>query len=598
MQEQDGPSFKRKPTRGLLGSGKSSVSLEEMLPARSSVFVFRVDPLWRMMGIDSDSARASSLTHFRGSVADEAFIQDSMDMERQTCCLQRLVVHPETRLRVLWVLFGSCLLCYDMIALPLQLASIWEAEQSMQVSCLAFWVADVLLSFFTGFYKDGVVVMALGPSARAYMKGWFASDASIVALDIVALSVSSVDDSSQDALAFQMARLIRIMRFLRLMRFRRVVEIATRAFDSVESEAGLLVMRVCGLVTGILVLNHFIACAWYAIGVSGAAGPTWLAERDVSTTAHAYVCSFHWALTQFTPATQNIAPTTLQERLYACFVVLIALVVYSTFLGRMTSAMTQLLNLNTKHYQEEAMVRKFLGANKVSASLAQRVWQVRRQQQRAAALMQRVTMKEISTVFNMPGDLYKMLCHEMYQKSFLTMPLLQSTFLASDILTREFCSALEERTAAPVQELFFEGQVARSAMIFTAGTMKYSSRYNNESIDIRPLTWVSEPVLWGCWQRRGALMSTSITRWLDLEGSTFRSVFGQYADGCERHIMAKYAETFERFVDQAIVLDVYSPEQEEVISQMVERSVGTSARFNGSRRSSNPLVRLTRIAMQ
>lgn len=54
-----------------------------------------------------------------------------------------------------------------------------------------------------------------------------------------------------------------------------------------------------------------------------------------------------------------------QERLLAIIVVLIALVTFSTFLGRMTSAMSQLISLHAERNQHEVKLRQFVCDNKI-----------------------------------------------------------------------------------------------------------------------------------------------------------------------------------------------------------------------------------------
>lgn len=39
-------------------------------------------------------------------------------------CWSRAVIHPESRLRLNWVLLGAMLMCYDMVVMPLQLSTL------------------------------------------------------------------------------------------------------------------------------------------------------------------------------------------------------------------------------------------------------------------------------------------------------------------------------------------------------------------------------------------------------------------------------------------------------------------------------------------
>lgn len=101
----------------------------------------------------------------------------------------------------------------------------------------------------------------------------------------------------------------------------------------------------------------------YAIGryESDEELPSWISRCETTSAVAVYTCAFHWSLTQFTPATQNLSPVSYLERFFACFVVLVALVTFSTFLGKMTSGMSQLLSLHADRQQQETMLRQFMG---------------------------------------------------------------------------------------------------------------------------------------------------------------------------------------------------------------------------------------------
>ncbi|CAK9058292.1 unnamed protein product [Durusdinium trenchii] len=69
----------------------------------------------------------------------------------------------------------------------------------------------------------------------------------------------------------------------------------------------------------------------------------------------AYVASLHWSLTQFTPSTNNVAPTNSLERLFAIFVILLAMGCFSSFVGSITATVNALRSIQatkTKQHSE------------------------------------------------------------------------------------------------------------------------------------------------------------------------------------------------------------------------------------------------------
>lgn len=155
------------------------------------------------------------------------------------------------------------------------------------------------------------------------MRGWFLSDLGLVIVDIFAIVV--VPSRPEESACWQhnsmvsllrSARFFRLLSLLRVLRFRRIVEIITRGLDSVGSQMGFVIARLAGLLICILLLNHYIACSWYAVGryEQEVGSRTWLVQCDASTSWGHYACALHWSLTQFTPATQNLTPVSSEER--------------------------------------------------------------------------------------------------------------------------------------------------------------------------------------------------------------------------------------------------------------------------------------------
>merc|ERR1712050_535388 len=88
-----------------------------------------------------------------------------------------------------------------------------------------------------------------------------------------------------------------------------------------------------------------------------------------------YVLSLHWSLTQFTPATTDIAPANSLERLFACLIVLFAMVTFSSFISNVTNTVNQLKVLNARKLNEEGLIRKFLQQRRISTDVGGRIQQ-------------------------------------------------------------------------------------------------------------------------------------------------------------------------------------------------------------------------------
>merc|ERR1712232_745909 len=133
-----------------------------------------------------------------------------------------------------------------------------------------------------------------------------------------------------------------------------------------------------------VIMNHYIACFWYGIStLLQASHNTWTAKafgragEDTEEPAEilwAYTTSMHWSLTQFTPASMEVVPRNPYERLFNIVVILMALVVFSSFVSSITTAMTHIRNINAQKTKRETEIRSFFCEHKISPRLTSRVW--------------------------------------------------------------------------------------------------------------------------------------------------------------------------------------------------------------------------------
>merc|ERR1712217_674589 len=96
-------------------------------------------------------------------------------------------------------------------------------------------------------------------------------------------------------------------------------------------------------------------------------------------TSFAYGSSLHWSLTQFTPASVDIFPRNVYERFFNVVIIIMALVVFSSFVSSITNAMNHIKNINKGKTEEETMIRRYFNENSISHDLASQVWHFVRQ---------------------------------------------------------------------------------------------------------------------------------------------------------------------------------------------------------------------------
>ena len=89
-------------------------------------------------------------------------------------------------------------------------------------------------------------------------------------------------------------------------------------------------------------VNHVVACIWVALGTTDSAGGTWWGEKygtaDADDVPYQYLTSLHWSLTQFTPASIDVRPVNSVERAVVVVVIVLGMVIFSSFVSLITSA--------------------------------------------------------------------------------------------------------------------------------------------------------------------------------------------------------------------------------------------------------------------
>jgi hypothetical protein len=178
-----------------------------------------------------------------------------------------------------------------------------------------------------------------------YLKTWFIVDiiASFPYAWIFALAGETDEDNSQINVTRtpQLLRLVRILRFLRFMRLLRVFKLKRLLYKFEEIIMSDMINAIIGFLKVILVIMfiaHWIACVFYYIGsMELETEPVcWLTVAKVQDKDNfdKYVISLYWAFTTMTTVGYgDVAPYTMNEKIYAIFSMLIACGVFAYVVG-------------------------------------------------------------------------------------------------------------------------------------------------------------------------------------------------------------------------------------------------------------------------
>lgn len=184
------------------------------------------------------------------------------------------IVHPESDIRTF--IDGLSFIFLMIIAVYVPFMISFDVEpginfQIFEVIMDIWFLSEIVVNFFTGFYSKGSLVMNLNAIALNYVKGYLWIDCvSSFPISFINLQ-SSLSSNQNHATAIQSAkflRMIRLTRYLRLLRLLRFVQL-NRILSTFEvflvSEMAHLTMKFLKICTVIIFLAHWIACIMFSM---------------------------------------------------------------------------------------------------------------------------------------------------------------------------------------------------------------------------------------------------------------------------------------------------------------------------------------------
>ncbi|CAE8632466.1 unnamed protein product [Polarella glacialis] len=477
--------------------------------------------------------------------------------EERSCywsCLNSLAMNPGSNKRVAFEVFGLLLIFYDLAWWPAQVFGYTSGYTSRAILWLSstFWACDLLVSFFVGFtiQDQGLIEMRVSKIARHYAMTWLPIDLLLVLLDWTLNALLLLSDDGVAGLgggAF--LERVQYLRLLRFLRFFKATNIISLLSDRIQSEAMRILVRVLKLLVFIMWINHLIACTWYAVGINDLEREdTWVKANDLKGkgTVYAYTTALHWSITQFTPASMEVVPINELERSFAVFVIVSAMVIFSSFISTITNAMTQLRNLNSERNAELVKLRCFFSDHKVSASLVARISSCIHQTNKLTG--SRVHSEDVSILELLPVSLKCDLAEEVFAPTLCAHPFI---FAWGEYYPRDskrlFLAARSSSLGAK-HELFNTGQVAESMYFLSSGAMVYN-RGGERPARVSPEQWLAEPGLWIEWKHVGRASSTGKNcELVSLHCETAIRILSQDASAISG--ARRYAKTFAAYFDK------------------------------------------------
>lgn len=462
----------------------------------------------------------------------------SMRADRGKC--RPAAIDPSNPKRICWDAMGILLICYDLVFIPLTIFNLPASTffSTMQWLSLCFWALDIPASFFVGIHVQGTLQMNLGVIARHYLRTFFAMDVSLVSIDICVIAIAfltagdtggDATDPSGVARVAKSWRMLRILRGLRLIRLIKLPQNLASIMQHIHSERVVVIIGIAKLTGGVLVLNHVIACLWYGFCWYGDSPQSWFQPHKIadSSTAFLYMTALHWSLTQFTPASMEVNPVSLHERIFAVVVIVFALVTFSSFVSSITNAMEHLRNLNSEHTKNFSQLQRFFRNNNISMSLSSRVT---RYVDYKRILAKRILSEKDVVYLQLLSQALRINVHYELNSPLFKLHPFFAAFDKQDLRCMKLIcyGGVESHHASEGDILFSQGERTKQFFLVQSGALQYSHRYHGHTI-VKEGSWISEPVLWTSWTHMGTAHAFSESVIDALDHKKFLDFLGESA---------------------------------------------------------------------
>lgn len=390
-----------------------------------------------------------------------------------------LVLSPSGPIAMLWnTLFVICI-SFELIMFPMDVFALDEGAftKITERTLLAFWTSDFVLTFNMGILREnGLVDRNRWKIAKTYAESWMLPDIAVLLLDWALVTANDTVDFMRVGKVVRFARVVRLVRVLRL---RKLISFSAQLDDLIHSPYGSALKSMLANMFAMLVLSHFLACLWFAIGKMdpGSGYSTWVKEYEVAEAPdvmYQYLLALHWAVTQFTPGGMHVQPQNMSERFFAILMLISGMVIFSTILRNIAAAAARLEEFDTSD-RDMGLLRRFCRQHNISDELLQRV--TKYSEVAIKSQLQRVHLEQVKAFALLPKLMFMEVMKEIYVqriKGHIVFKALMSKFPST---TMDICTkALKELSLTRGSYLFFPGDCAHSMHFLLSGSLKCFSR--------------------------------------------------------------------------------------------------------------------------
>ncbi|EQC37778.1 hypothetical protein, variant [Saprolegnia diclina VS20] len=288
----------------------------------------------------------------------------------------RGIIYPHSSFQRLWSVVNLALVAYICACVPYVSSFYSLAEYQASDWVLydaisdALYGVDILIRFRTAYVdpKTGDVVAEPKRIATRYLRGWFGFD---LCTTLPWDTIFNQLDATQSR-ATQYPRILRVFRLTRIAKVLRVLRIQS-LIDFCEDQFNINrnYIVVSKLLLSIVLVAHFTACGFYALGTmvndqyaaglhSGDPTSSWIAYATFTkkiwklsyTKPEMYTSTLYFAFTMMaTVGFGDFTPITINERIYTMFGMVLSAGTYAFMIASVSSSVAS-MNVTKNRYFE------------------------------------------------------------------------------------------------------------------------------------------------------------------------------------------------------------------------------------------------------